>query len=283
MNPRRARLAARLRAVRASAFRSGNAFAQHLGWVQSRVSKLETGVQLPTEADIHEWVVGCQVAAAVEAELLDLLAAARVEYVNARDVQRAGGGLPARQASLGALEDHATQLAYYEPAIVPGLVQTAAYTRELLSLPGGPLTHGASAADVEQLVAARIHRQEVIYDNRKQIVLVIGQAALLTPPKSLATLRDQLDRLTIVAGLAAVELAVLPLDSPMPALPTAGFALHDDAFVLVETLTAEQRLDEPDEVAVYREAFEHLRTAAIIGPDAVQMIRRLMERRDPTG
>ena len=79
-----------------------------------------------------------------------------------------------------------------------------------------------------------------------------------------------------MAGLESVELGVLPLRAPMPALPMAGFALHDDNFVLVETLTAEQRLDEPGEVAVYRQAFEQLLHAAATGDDAVALVRAAM-------
>jgi hypothetical protein len=276
MNPRRARLAARLRAVRATAFRSGNAFAGEVGWVQSRVSKIETGAQLPTEDDIRVWVRATRANPDVEAELLQLLADARVEYVNVRDVQR-GGGLANRQASLATLESQARRIAEYQPALVPGLVQTAAYARELLALPGGPLSHGASEADVDALVAERVRRQDILYQPGKRIQLVIGEAALHSPPGSPDTLRGQLDRLLTVAGLATVELGVLPLSAPMPALPMSGFKIHDDAFVLVETLTGEQRLDQPDEVAVYEQAFDRLLTAAAVGEQAAQLIRRVSE------
>jgi Domain of unknown function (DUF5753) len=272
LNPRRVRLAARLREVRASAFRSGNAFARQLGWVQSRVSKLETGTQLPNEDDIREWVIGSDAGHGVEAELLELLAAARVEYVKARDVQRAGG-LAARQASLSRLELQARHLREYQPAIIPGLVQTASYARELLSLPGGPRWHGATDADVEAMVSERIRRQAILYEPQRRIELVIGEAALYSPPGSPATLHGQLDRLLAVAGLDGLQLGVLRFRGPMAALLVGGFALHDEDFVLLETLTAEQRLDEPGEVNVYREAFEHLMAAAATGDEAVGLIR----------
>jgi len=96
-------------------------------------------------------------------------------------------------------------------------------------------------------------------------------------PGSEETLRGQLDRLVAVAGLSTVELAILPLRAPMPALPMAGFAIHDDRFVLVETLTAEQRLDEPGEVAVYRTVFEHLLSAAAHGDEALAIIRTVAD------
>jgi transcriptional regulator with XRE-family HTH domain len=275
LNPGRARLAARLRAVRAAKFRSGNAFARELGWVQSRVSKIETGTQLPTEDDIRAWTRATQAGPEAETELLQLLAEARIEYVNARDVL-IGDGLAGRQANLAALEAQASQIAEYQPAVIPGLVQTAAYTRELLALPGGPTSHGASQADVEALVAERIKRQDVLYQPGKRVRLVIGEGALHSPPGSRDTLRGQLDRLVALTGLATLDLRVLPLAVPMPAMPMSGFAVHDAAYVLIETLTGEQRLDQPDEVGVYAQAFDQFSCAALTGAQAADLIHQIM-------
>lgn len=61
----------------------------------------------------------------------------------------------------------------------------------------------------------------------------------------------------------------------MPVFPLSGFWLLDDS-VLIETLTGVQQLDEPDEVAVYVQAFERLRDAAATGPLGIALIRRLM-------
>ncbi len=159
--------------------------------------------------------------------------------------------------------------------MIPGLVQTAAYAREFLHLAGGPLDHGASEADIEAMVAARIRRQGLLYEPGRRIELVIAEAALYSPPGTAATLRGQLDRLAAVAGLDSLTLYVLPLRAPMAAMPMVGFMLHDD-FVLVETLTSEQRLDEPDEVAVYRGAFQALRERAVSGEPGLELIRAAM-------
>ena len=86
-----------------------------------------------------------------------------------------------------------------------------------------------------------------------------------------------------MAGLESLSLSVLPLRAPTAALPMAGFMLHDN-FVLVETLTAEQRLDEPGEVGVYREAFEALQNRAVTGDPALELIQAAMaELRDRGG
>ena len=275
LNPQRVRLAARLRALRTAAFPSGNQFARHIGWAQSKVSKLETGAQRPSEDDVREWVRATDHGADVEAEVLAMATAARFEYFTVRDDVRRGGGIAAAQVQIAGLESAATHIAEYQPIMLPGLVQTAAYARELLALHGGPMTAGASEDEVEALVSARIRRQEILYQPGKQIQLVIGEAALHDPPGSIETLVGQLDRLVAVAGLASIDLAVLPVGTRMPVLPLSSFAAHDQRVVFVETMTGEQRLDQPDEVAVYVMAFELLRNAAATGPAAVALIQRV--------
>lgn len=275
LTQQRVRLAARLRTLRTAAFPSGNQFARHIGWGQSKVSKLETGVQRPSDDDVRAWIRATGHGVDVEAEMLALAAAARFEYSTVRDAVRQGGGIAAWQAQIAGLESAATHIAEHQPVMVPGLVQTAAYARELLALHGGPMTAGASEVEVEALVAERIRRQEILYQPGKQIQLVIGETALHAPPGSVETLAGQLDRLVAVAGLATVDLAVLRVGTPMPVLPLSSFVAHDRRVVLVETMTGEQRIDEPDEVAVYVTAFELLRDASVTGQDAIALIQRV--------
>lgn len=268
-NPRRARLAARLRQIRAAVFPSGNQFAAEIGRVQSRVSKLETGAQMPTEKDICEWVAATGAGDEVEAELLELLAAARMEYITHRDAVRQGGGFANMQAQVAALEAQATRIAEWQPAMIPGLLQTATYARELLALSFTV----SDDEEVEAAVAGRVKRQDVLYQPGRRIQFIVGEAALRSAPGTIATLLGQLDRLTSVAGLATLELGVLPFPT-MPIMPLSGFTLHDDV-ASIETNSGEQRFYQPDEVAVYVKAFELLRESAAIGPDAVALIQRV--------
>ncbi|MGH8345350.1 MAG: helix-turn-helix domain-containing protein, partial [Pseudomonas sp.] len=107
-NPHRARLAARLRALRAMTGLSGNQFAQQLGWPQPRVSKLETGKQIPTDEDLDAWLAATGAGKAQAIELAELLSAARIEYVTWRGVQRTAGGLAGRHAERGTWETATT-------------------------------------------------------------------------------------------------------------------------------------------------------------------------------
>lgn len=273
VSPRRARLAARLKALRAGAAPSGSEFARIIGWQQSKVSKLETGKQLPTETDIGTWVAASGASGSVTAELLGLLAAARIEYVTHRDESRIEGGLTKVQDAQAAAEARVTYIAEWQPAMVPGLVQTAAYARELLERSDRSTLIDPGEVDLEAMAAGRVKRQDVLYQPGRRIELILGEAALRSTPGTVGTLLGQLDRLVSVADLPTVELGIVPFPL-MPVMPLSSFYMHDDV-VYIETLTAEQRLSEPDEVAVYVQAFGLLRDAAATGPDAVALIQRV--------
>lgn len=154
-------------------------------------------------------------------------------------------------------------------------VQTAAYARELLSLPCGPSSAGATAEDIEAIVGERIKRQDVLYQPAKNIQVVMGEAALHTRFGTMQTLLGQLDRLIAVIGLAGVELGVIPFSTPLPVYPLTGFTLYDD-MVLIESIAGQQRLEAANEVALYERFFDQLREAAATGPDAIALIRRVM-------
>lgn len=207
--------------------------------------------------------------------LAELLSAARIEYATWRGVQRTAGGLAGRHAERATWEAATTRIAEYQPAMIPGLVQTAAYARALLTSPLAAamnITH----ADADALVAQRVKRQDILYQPGRTIEIIVGEAALSNTPSTGDVLVGQLDRLISFTELPSLQLGVVPREVPMPIAPLACFAVYDDDFVLVETLTGEQRLDDPDEVAIYITAFDQLRDVAATGPDAVAMIRRAM-------
>lgn len=158
--------------------------------------------------------------------------------------------------------------------MIPGLVQTAAYARDLLTSPLASAMD-ITEADADALVAERVKRQDILYQPGRTLQIVVGEVALWNTPSATDTLLNQLDRLISFAGLPSVEFGVVPHDAPMPIPPLACFSLYDNDFVLVETLTGEQRLDDPDEVAVYVKAFDLLRDAALTGPHAVALIQRV--------
>ena len=134
----RSALAARLTALRVAAGLSGNALAKRMGIIQSRQWKIEHGELLPTEEDIRAWVRAIGERQEVAAELIDLLADARVEYQTFKAAYRKGGGGAAYQEQVRAIEERSARVGEFQAAMIPAVLQTADYAREILSLPKRP-------------------------------------------------------------------------------------------------------------------------------------------------
>lgn len=273
--PRRERLAHRLREVRETTGLSGRRFAEEkLGWPQSKVSRIETGVQMPTDQDVQAWVQAANAPPDVAEILFDMLAAVQAEYLATRDLIRRGDYVT-RQTVLAELETRAARFAEYQPALIPGLAQTAAYARALLELPGLGRSQGASDEAIAGVVAGRIRRQDLLYEPGRIIQLVIGEAALLSMPGGADVRAGQLEKLASVAGLETVEIGIIPSPVPMVAPPLSGFRLLDDDLVITETLAGEQHITGPDEIRAFVDVFDALRVAAVTGDAAVNLIRSL--------
>jgi transcriptional regulator with XRE-family HTH domain len=271
----RRELAAALRQLRQATGLSQSAFAERLGWIQTRASKIETGKQFPTEDDIREWATAASAEGETE-RLLDIHRRATVEYVTWQDGYRAAGGAAGKQREIGALEAQATRIGKFEPAMVPSQLMTAGFTREFLRSPSGPAAFGTTDAEIDDMVTARLARQAVLYDPAKQVQIVILEAALYTRLCSPAAMAGQLDRLLASDGLPALELTIVPFTEFVPVYPLSGFVVYDDDLVMVETLVGEQRIYDPEVIARYAGWLDLLRETGVRGRDAASLIRRAM-------
>ncbi len=271
----RRRLAEALKALRVGAGLSGARLAETLGWQQSKVSKIETCKQLPGEEDLTAWIGAAGGSPETVSELLGALGGARVEYATWKDAYRESGA-DGVQADILKLEAQTKRIAEFQPSMISGLLQTAEYTREFLHLPCGPLSFGSNEETIEQMVAKRMQRQQVLYQHGKQVQIVMLEGALRTRVVSAPTLAGQLDRLMAVAGLASLELGIIPFEAAVPVFPLSGFRLYDD-LVIVESIVGEQQLAEADDVARYEKYLELLRESASTGREAAAVIQRALE------
>jgi transcriptional regulator with XRE-family HTH domain len=268
----RQRLADTLKLWRAAASLSGAELAARLGWQQPKISKIERGRQLPAEEDIRAWGVAAGVPDEEIAALIAALPRARVEYVGWKDAYRAIGGAGV-QAEIRAHEISSTRIAEFQPAIMPGLLQTRDYARELLSMPCGSVAQfGSDEPDVEGTVAERELRQEFLYSQDKQVDVIMLEAALRTVMVPVPVLAAQLIRLIDLVSLPTAEIGIIPFAGPLPVWPISGFRLYDD-LVVVESQVGEQQLSAPEEIARYGKYLEWLRDAALTGEAAVPVIR----------
>jgi transcriptional regulator with XRE-family HTH domain len=269
-------LGARLRALRDEAGMSGLQLAKVLGtgWRQPKVSRIESGLQLPTEEDIRAW------AAPVGAEpgpLLALRRKASAEYGVWKD-RIAGTGSPAAfQDELRALEASCSQLlAEYQPALVPGLLQTAAFMREMADGEEFLAENGITPETIGPLIAAKLRRQAIRYEGGRQVVHIIGEAALRTRVGrvTVETMRGQLEHLAETASIPGHELGVVPFAVASPVAPASGFMLYDNDLVVVETLSGRLQIADPEIIARYVRWLELFREAAVTGAEAAEMCRQ---------
>ena len=260
-------LAARLREIRRDAGLSGRALAAATGQHFTRVSKIEHGVQPPTDTDIRDW---CRACGAGE-QVPDLIATARVvesAYLEFRRQARAGMKRVVGAHTL-ALYERTSQFRIYEHNAIPGLFQTAAYCAAMLSFWIGFLE---TPADLDAAVAARMERQKVIFEAGKRFAVVLEEQALRTWFGTAEVQAGQLGRLLEMMSVPTVSLGIVPLMTERTGVASAGFWIFDDSLVALETPTASIEVTRPQEVELYARMFEHLRGAAVFGAAARGLI-----------
>jgi transcriptional regulator with XRE-family HTH domain len=263
-------LGARLREIRKDADLTGRAFAAAAAWHFTKVSKIENGARVPSEADIRTWCRVCR----AEDQVPDLIAAARsveLMYVEWRRQMRAG--MRRSQAVRLSAYERARLFRLYEPGLIPGIFQTAQYAAAVIS---SFMNFSGITADLDEAVAARMEWQKVIYGDRK-FQVVLEEQALRTRAGGSEVMAGQLDRLLAVMSLPRVGLGIIPSMAERIVMPSAGFLIFDEEMVQAETVSAWLTVTQPQEIALYARRFELLRQSAAHGCEARVLIHRALD------
>ncbi len=269
----RTELTAQLREARTAAGLTGAALAERLGsgWAQPKISKIESGKQLPSEAEVRSWAAAT---GADGARLLDLRSRALHEYAAYEDRFDAAGGADRMQVSIGEAEQAASVVRVYLPNLVPGLLQTPEYARAVITSPGGPLDAGKSADEVSRMIAARVRRQAILYEPGREIVLLFGEAALHTLVADAETMREQIRHIARLATTTNATIGVVPFRTAAPVIALHGWSQLDDV-VSVETISGALEIADPAELAKYERFVKLLADVAICGPELADFCRGL--------
>lgn len=260
-------LGGRLREVRKDAGMTARALAESTAQHYTRISKIENGVQLPTQADIRAWCAAC----AAEDQVADLVATLRsVEsaYLELRRQSRAGMKR-AVGAHTSVLYARTRVFRIYEHNVVPGLFQTAEYCAAMLSFWFRFLD---APDDLGAAIAVRMERQRVLYESGRRFTCVLEEQALRTWFGTAATQAGQLDRVLAVMSLPNVSLGIIPLMTEREVVGSAGFWLFDDEVVALETPTASIEVTRPDECKLYARMFDALRASSVHGAAARSLV-----------
>ncbi|MFD3974837.1 helix-turn-helix domain-containing protein [Streptomyces cyaneofuscatus] len=254
----RSELGIALRVLRNASGKEAKAVARGAVMSPSKLSRIETGKISPSADDVNRILTAIGVSDDVKAEYMDAARAAATEATAWRLIQRAG--LHKAQQRLRDAEAQLSLLRVFQPALVPGLLQTPEYMRAILSR-----YDDLSEETVRRTASTRIDRQEALYDDSKTLQFIITEPVLrwlIVPARVMA---GQLDRLISVSRLPSVDIRVVPLAGRKYDIPNHAFVIQDDRAVAVETVHAEVVVTDPRDISLYVAKFEGFSNSAVAG------------------
>lgn len=264
-------LGQQLRDLRKDAGLTGRGLAALASWHSSKVSKIEYGKQTPSEDDIRVW---CRLTSA-DKQIPDLIAAVRnIESMYVEWRRMLSVGTRRRQNASRRLESDTKLMRWYEPVLVPGILQTAEYASEVMRR---VIEFYDIPDDLDSGVAERMERQTILYRGDHQFHFILAQQALNTMVGSVETMIGQLDRLLAIMSLPRVVFGIIPNHAEYR-VPTNQFIIFDNRLVHIETVSAELSISQPREVALYNKAFQQLSEQAVTGSAARTLITNALDR-----
>lgn len=280
---RRRRLAAELRRLRGS--RTGGEVAKALAWSPAKISRYELGqTNFPTD-EVEKLLDFYGVVEPRRGQLLTLAAEAsrRGWWEEYSDVLA-----PESMEFIG-LEAEADTMAHWQVGVIPGLLQTEEYARQLnegyhsvIPTPPGVL---------ERLVQVRMIRQQLLTSEPPlRLAVVLDESVLLRKIGAERLMRAQLEHLSRVAELPSVDLRVLPLNRETSlvadsfAILSFGSRPTDIAgkladVVSTEGVTSELYVEGESDTYLYRLVFQGLVNASLSPADSQDLIRHTVDQR----
>jgi transcriptional regulator with XRE-family HTH domain len=193
---------------------------------------------------------------------------------------RYGDVLPGWFETYVGLEEAAALVRTYEVQFIPGLLQTEAYARAVISL--GNST--APPEEIEQRVSLRTTRQKLLTrGDSPRLWAVVDEAALRRPIGGRDVMRGQIERLIEATKLPGVILQVLPFRVGGHTAEAGAFTIlrfpESDLpdVVYVEQLTSALYLDRRDDVDSYMEAMERLCVVSAPPDDTAEILSRILQ------
>ncbi|MFI8201949.1 helix-turn-helix domain-containing protein [Streptomyces sp. NPDC085937] len=271
---RRRRLSIELKKLREKSALTCAQVGQALDWSGSKVNRMETGSGRVQPSDVDAL---CRFYDTSD-ELREFLKSLARDAKTRGWWQVHGAGVPEWFNIYIGLEQDASTLRQYQCELLPGLMQTEAYARELH-------TTGAhmSAEDIDRAVRVRLERQEMLTrPDAPEAWFIVNEGAVRNVIGDREIMREQLAGVLEAAELPSVTLQVLPFDSgTYPATGSftmLGFpAPEDPDLVYRDGITDAVYLEGEHHVREYTRAFDGLRAAALSPQRSVRLIQSVVK------
>jgi transcriptional regulator with XRE-family HTH domain len=267
----RRRLAVELRRLRDRAGLSGRQLAERIGISQSKISRIESGLTVPSGPEVTAWaaaVGASDTAAALLTALTDSV------YTEVHPWHAALREQVHLQDEIQEIENRAGAKLTYEPSVVPGLLQTAEYARRVFTM----FDPAYAEIDIPAVVAGRLDRQLALFDPARRFAFLITEGALRWQVGTAAVILAQLDRIASLSTLENVSIGLIPQTAAAVTYVPHGFVIFEpaeqnaDALVMVETVHANLTVNDPVHIALYRRQWSLLEKTAVFGDEARELL-----------
>jgi transcriptional regulator with XRE-family HTH domain len=256
----------RLREIRLDSGLTARDLGRLMGRHPSKISRIEHGGATPSVADIRTWCMQCGVPDRID-DLVASMRAVEGMFVEWHRIERTG--LRQEQESLGPLFQRTRRFRAYSSWIIPGVLQTRAYTTSVLrairkwhDLPD----------DVDEAVALRMDRQRILREGDHRFAFLIEESVLRAGVAGTVPMVEQLQHLIDVSRLSRVSVGIVPTRPDRTAWPVEDFWILDDAQVAVEMVSGCLTITQPREIAMYSDTFARLAESAVCGDAARSLI-----------
>lgn len=269
--PKARTLGSALRAAREERNLGLRQLAKQIECPPGTLSRWETGDRYPKSADIARILTTLGVTGEKYDEILDLAKETNGSHWLAVS-------LPEQRQQLSGLlefERTATTITHAAPLLIPGLLQSTAYVRAIMTSGGVP------PEEVETRIAVRVGRRELIMRKEQPVHLraAIGEAALRQVIGGPEVMTWQLDHLLQLCELDNVDVHVVPFTRGWhPALEGLFVLIESDQAPPVVHLEARNTglfLHEPGDIEIYRDAAETVFKAALDPAKSKRCISRI--------
>jgi transcriptional regulator with XRE-family HTH domain len=268
------RLARRLTELRLNTGYTANHVCDILNWGRGKVGRFEANQwKRPEMSDIRDLLRIYEVEDAVRQEIEDLATRSR-----ARPWWRDYGEI--FDDDFPGYENDATHIRVYMPLVLPGLLQTQAYTEALLKT--GP----RSPAFRRKAVQARLRRQEILdrpEPAAPRLSAVITEASLLYRWGMHDDRREQIEHLAEMSRRRTIELRIQRFDDGPPTgiysmVNIFDFPDDEPPLVFVENDYAVEEVSKEESVRGYIQSFERAADSALEPGDTTVYLDKLTKR-----
>ena len=265
-------LGARLGEIRKDAGLTGRALAELCGWHEAKVSRIEHARTAPSADDIRLWCQHCGASAETD-NLLASLRSVSDMFVEWRRMERTG--LKRAQEAVLPLWERTRIFRAYSGWLIPGVVQTPAYTRAILR---AIAIRRGLPDDTDEAADVRADRLRLLREGDHRFFVVMEESLLRTVIGGVDVMAGQLGHLITVASLPSVSLGIIPMGLERDVIwPVEDFWIFDERQVNVELVSGWLTLTQPREIAMYTKAFSDLSDLAVRGAKARALITKAID------